>query len=378
MEEANKLKPEKRENRISIQNLLQERIIHGKYLPGQQIPRHTELKKALGVSRTTVQRAVDDLIRDGFVRTVRGRGTFVVAHPPHLCRYGLVFPVGPLHDPELPEFYRWICRFAMEMEEKRKDVRFSVYTEMDGHHDVEDYDRLVSDVSEHRLAGLIFVIVDPQLFAGTPILEEPGIARVAHWDQTEAEGISIVHSDAEAFLHMALDHLHSRGRSRIALLCHPEDVPGLSRHFWPAIVERNMTSRPYWIQSPSKNPEGGGKCIHMLLSGEEEDRPDGLVSIEKFDESITAGVMAARVHVPEDLEVVIGWDHLPAVENTPIPMRRLASDVRELVETYIQLAKDQAQGRFQPLTLVAPKFEEDITWAKSPAQIAPRLLRTAT
>src|SRR5579862_8058 len=62
---------------------------------GSQVPTREELIQHYQVSSVTVQRALDGLIRDGFVDATRRRGSFVVEYPPHLCRYGLVFENHP-------------------------------------------------------------------------------------------------------------------------------------------------------------------------------------------------------------------------------------------------------------------------------------------
>lgn len=45
--------------------------------PGDPVPTEAELCKAFGVSRTTVRRALSDLVREGLVRSVQGKGSFV-------------------------------------------------------------------------------------------------------------------------------------------------------------------------------------------------------------------------------------------------------------------------------------------------------------
>ncbi len=49
----------------------------GAYAPGQQIPTEAQLCKTFGVSRITVRKAVDDLVREGWLVRAQGRGTFV-------------------------------------------------------------------------------------------------------------------------------------------------------------------------------------------------------------------------------------------------------------------------------------------------------------
>lgn len=49
----------------------------GRFKPGDALPTEVELAEMLGVARKTVRSALDELDRDGFVRRIRGKGTFV-------------------------------------------------------------------------------------------------------------------------------------------------------------------------------------------------------------------------------------------------------------------------------------------------------------
>lgn len=52
-------------------------IMNGTLLPGQAIPSMRALAKTLHISVITVQKAYEDLQRDGFIETTIGRGSFV-------------------------------------------------------------------------------------------------------------------------------------------------------------------------------------------------------------------------------------------------------------------------------------------------------------
>jgi len=54
-------------------------IMKGELLPGAPLPSMRALAKSTHVSIITVQRAYDDLHRDGFIDTTVGRGSFVSA-----------------------------------------------------------------------------------------------------------------------------------------------------------------------------------------------------------------------------------------------------------------------------------------------------------
>jgi GntR family transcriptional regulator len=60
-----------------IRSALRERILDGTYLPHQQLPSESELMAAYGVSRITVRQALGDLLNEGLIFTVHGKGSFV-------------------------------------------------------------------------------------------------------------------------------------------------------------------------------------------------------------------------------------------------------------------------------------------------------------
>ena len=60
--------------------LLHHEITAGKWKPGDLIPPEAELVRRYGVSRITVRKVLDLLVREGLIVRERGRGTHV-AHP---------------------------------------------------------------------------------------------------------------------------------------------------------------------------------------------------------------------------------------------------------------------------------------------------------
>lgn len=57
---------------------LKKKIKEGEYTPGMLIPTEPELEKQYNVSRTTIRRAMEMLVSEGYVRTKQGRGTEVL------------------------------------------------------------------------------------------------------------------------------------------------------------------------------------------------------------------------------------------------------------------------------------------------------------
>ncbi|MDA0563638.1 GntR family transcriptional regulator [Streptomonospora sp. S1-112] len=73
---------------------LEARITSGEWPPGTRVPTEAELARAHGVSRVTVQRAVQELVRRGLVVRYRRRGTFVASAEPERDLLRLVNPHG--------------------------------------------------------------------------------------------------------------------------------------------------------------------------------------------------------------------------------------------------------------------------------------------
>jgi len=60
-----------------VKEAILERIINGSWQPGALIPTEAELCREFGVSRITVRHTIGDLVHEGKLRTVQGKGTFV-------------------------------------------------------------------------------------------------------------------------------------------------------------------------------------------------------------------------------------------------------------------------------------------------------------
>ncbi|MBI5974781.1 PSM export ABC transporter transcriptional regulator PmtR [Staphylococcus canis] len=60
-----------------IKRQIKEQILKGDLLAGAHLPSMRELAKNLGVSVITTKRAYEDLEKDGYLISVRGKGTYV-------------------------------------------------------------------------------------------------------------------------------------------------------------------------------------------------------------------------------------------------------------------------------------------------------------
>lgn len=70
---------------VQIREQIRYQICTGLLPPGTQLPSLRDLAQQLGINRNTVVAALQDLERQGLVRTQQGRGVFVAPDPPRLA-----------------------------------------------------------------------------------------------------------------------------------------------------------------------------------------------------------------------------------------------------------------------------------------------------
>jgi GntR family transcriptional regulator len=64
-----------------LEGLLRDQVRRGRWLPGERVPSEKELCDIYAVSRTVVRQAVGDLVQEGLLYHLKGKGTFVRRRP---------------------------------------------------------------------------------------------------------------------------------------------------------------------------------------------------------------------------------------------------------------------------------------------------------
>lgn len=66
---------------VQLQNTLRAEILQGKYLNGDKMPSEPQLMRQYHVTRTTIRKALENLVQEGLLHKEHGRGTFVDLRP---------------------------------------------------------------------------------------------------------------------------------------------------------------------------------------------------------------------------------------------------------------------------------------------------------
>ena len=345
---------------------LRAQIIDGTLPPGAQLPIRSELEKRFNVSSNTLQRALDRLIREGFIYAKGTAGTYVAEQPPHLTHYGVVLPHQRRTDPIRNRFLQ-----AMVNEAERRDgdggFRFRVYHVAEPIADDEEAQRLITHVRDHRLAGLLF-LTTPDMFAGTPALEEAHPGRVVV-NAGPSQPVPVVRFDWPNFLDRALGALAQRGCQRVALV----GGTGVERRLGDAWRELargyGMRTAAHWVQGVDLNePAGADHLAQLLMYAGQAHRPDGLViADDNLVEAATAGVQAAGVRAPDEL-AIIAHCNFPWPTPSVLPVQRLGFDARHVFQRCLDMIEQQRDDAGEPADVcVEAVFEQELHEANEPA-----------
>ena len=338
---------------------IRRRITSGEWGPGRRLPTHRELRRELSANIVTVGRAIDSLRLDGFLDTQGRRGTFVSMHPPHLSRYALVFASHPL-EPNWTRQWEALAKEAATLHHDRP-VEISVYydVDVDRRGTSGDFERLTEDVLAHRLAGLVFAS-HPWVVAKTPILDEPGIPRVALMNpDTDYPSVAAV-VFGDTLIERALDYLVAQGRKRLAVLTVPMKAAEHTQRIRRQAAARGLETRPYWIQSVGTGtPHSTQAIVHLMMRDGQVDRPDALlVTDDNLVEYATAGLVDAGVRVPTDMDVVVHCN-FPWPTPSLVPVRRIGYDAAQMLRACLDIADVQRHGAPVPSPRTIPPLFED-------------------
>ena len=340
-------------------------ILRGRWQPGEQLPKRIDLQRTLGVSMSTVQSALDRLIADGFVQVEPTKGTYVHETPPHLKRLAVVFSYQQVD--EHPS--RWVDAFkrlAADVDSIRP-YKLAIYCGVRADFPSTDYFRLIEDVREHRIAGIIFGN-SPDLVLKTPLFENSRFPRVALSVRSKPEipeNLPLVTTDRIAWLKMAMERLAIDNCHKPAILWHRQPDLEQLKVVDRLLVRHKMINRMNWRQCPgSAHIDQAASVTHLLLDRSREDRPDSLiVADEHLLEGALEGIRRAGLGVREDISVVAHATFPVDTANKSelLGVSRLGFDTKQILEASIAVidALRKGQRRLDD-QVIEPKFAEDL------------------
>ncbi len=333
-------------------------IVRGKYEPQSRLPTRNELAKRFSTTLATMQNAMDILYKDGFIDS-RGRdGTFVVENPPHLSQYGMCIP-------ELPSnMYLWHRLWTVINGEavkirKNPSKRIENYYGITANPEIGDFKRLVDDIEEHRLTGLIMFWPSAELLEKLRKYDMP-IVLVARPIPLFPK-ISTIWVDYLSMIDKMLSYLKKRRRRRIAIITNSETPQEYMDHFRRKVSDNGMTTRPEWIHGVCLCRDALPWCssiFDLMMSGNREMRPDALVVLnENITPYISSAVSRSSLRIPKDLDIVSHCNFPFASTNDRI--HRIGFDINLILNRCIDEIDSARNGNSKGGYEEIPAVDED-------------------
>jgi DNA-binding LacI/PurR family transcriptional regulator len=272
------------------------------------------------------------LKRDGFIRVAGCNGTFVSDCPPHLCRYGIVFRGNPKGS--VPQ--NWSNYWTLIEQEARsvatqRNLEVVSYYGITRHIDEPDYQRLVQDAAEGRLAGIFSVYPMGNDFSyNFPFFKGPKAAV----SESAPANAFVLDNDRWGLVEKAARYFAARGRRRVAWI-----GEGQHEGLRALLRELRINGRSAAELFPddiavtlnASSRETADPIVRLLLRQAAAYRPDGLLVM---DDHLIApalrGLTESGVRIPDDLDVISHCNY-PAVPASPLPIRWLGFDATDLV-----------------------------------------------
>ncbi len=324
----------KADKRKNVLDILRKMIVDGRWPRGYRLPTRETLRRRHGISHATLQEAMTTLKRQGFLVARGSSGTFVAQNPPHLSRYVIAFAALPGETENGWDRYQEALMRVAEAMPSTDERKIEICGGLGKKYWTEcnNYLELADRVRSHQVAGILFA-TPPNYLQGTPLMDEPGIPRLAIGGalprELAPEVVRSIEADFDEFYRRAVDLLVQRHCKRLAF------ISGRT-------VDRYIESalRPFDIASPSHlrhilhplHPEGVANLVHMMMRLPPPDRPDGIViSNDHFAENARIGFEHAGIEVGRDVQVVAHWNF-----GLPLPLETkfewLGFDIRALLE----------------------------------------------
>ena len=235
-----------------VYETLRTEILGGRYSAARKFPSSTALARRFGIARFTIRQALDLLVREGFVRSERGRGTFVTERGASR-RIGLM-----LSGLTYSEYFQPIATVIMKIaREAGYEPCFGAVQSCDSAARLEEARRICAEFIHNRVAGVIYHPLDYAFDkgetnrrilavfrkAGIPVVLFDSDVEVAP-DRSEYDVVSI--DNALAGERIAR-HLIEAGAKNIHFLLKPNWIPNALlrvRGVMGAVVASGMSWSP--------------------------------------------------------------------------------------------------------------------------------------
>jgi len=343
---------------ILVDSLL-ERIESGRYPAGQAVPSERQFVEEFGLSRTTVRRAIDDLVQRGRLERHPGRGTFVAetmgGHGTMSglgTNSGLKMPAGVQRQsvaviiPTFANPYYGEMIDGIEKEARLSELRLAV-GQSDYSAESESV-QLIQSAEDPAVCGALVVPgsvdrasqgVQRFLRSGKPLVY------IGRWPNDVAcDGVCI---DYRVAARQAVAHLADLGHERIAYVEGLPRLPGFSPYdgYSDVMRDRRLPIDPRLVRRYDDPSEVAGRSAVEDLVRDHVRFTAVFARNDVTAMGVLQGLRLAGLRVPGDVSVISIANTLWSRSLDP-PLTSVDSHPSSVGQIAIRLLNDRLQGRY--------------------------------
>ena len=319
---------------------LRRRIMSGALPRGHALPSQRELSQEAGVAEGTASEALARLARDGLIRRVPRRGSFVCEEPSPAATIDFVHMSSPPGRPQSVANLEYVNHFVALCDARGWRAVWQPLP-------YGSYDRPETMVERFRKSRGVIALGSPDAFVRT--LHDAAIPVVSFVSPPEPHIITApyprLERDRGAVIDIAVRHLIELGRRRIIYASHGSRywtegfIASARRHELTIPLDWIVESKgDYFMRDV--NPK-----IRRLLAA--ESRPQAICCPSDHDAQLMLQcVLDAGLRVPEDVAIVATASS-PEALTGPVPLTTVGMNVEEICRRALDLIEEVEPG-FNP------------------------------
>lgn len=345
------LKPQMKRDQVS--QAIRDAIIRGDFPRGALLPSERQLAIQFGISRLTLRRAIEPLVKDGTLENQPGRGTLV---PDQAADDSTRLPwkIVALVLPDISN--RFFAEVAESVEYAALQQGYQILLCNSRHQShLEDFH--LRQLAEHGVDGVLFAH-DPHLEMPRAFerLEAAGIPTVLLFASQRPAHCDVITLDDRSGVEQGLRYLTSLGHRHIGFVRPLE--PGLiherEKHYLEFLRQHSLTINPsHTIDILDRPEEEVRQQLQQLHSGKSSTGPTAyLCGNDRVALMLMRQTGAIGLRIPEDISIV-GFDNLRFVEHLAVPLTTVDQPKHEMGRRAAEMLFERINARNQ----IKPRHE---------------------
>ncbi len=332
----------------------------GKYAAGSRLPTEKDFTTEFGVSRITINRALNDLTRDGFIWRRQGSGSFVAAQKKFDLTIGVIIP--GLFNHEIDSIFPTVLQHLVRQAAQFKWQILPGDPTLPGEPDAKDCKtvEVIRNLIDSNISGAIFVphpiygrgealnhnvLAELQKAKITSILLDRDIVaapRRSEWD--------LVCLDHERAGYDIGRHLIAQGCRRFVFVTEKLRFP--TPHARLAGLRKALSESNLDIHD-ARILQGQSDSISVAHNIIKTHKADAVVCDNDYDAAIVMKhLLSAGAKIPKQIKIT-GFDNAPIGKRLAIPLTTIAQPPAALSYKALSTLRDRLSNKTLPTCTTA-------------------------